>query len=575
MVDNYLINELIEKETGRVFSGNQKFELKLTIDVFYKTLIFPLAKPELRLDGLENRVPNALNKVLNEGMRKIDNLAYFIEFSKIEQYLRKLLFLINPTKFAELEMKKSGLAAFINALNLNPNKINFEKDKIEDLYNDSFYGEHLYRTYNLRNVESHQCESWTNRELYQNIESVLVVYLIATHKYLQKLIDIVEINSTQKNYDFSIYLTSVKANFINRIGRFVDVKGVEDLSFSQSFVIEKNNDQESDRIERKGAVNELRKNQVVENRMLIWGDAGMGKSTTLEYLAYIDALDISTNPSSNIPVYIPLGLLTDKNISLKQSIFNRIGVDSDFGENLLKQGRLNLFLDAINEIPKDDNNQLRTLRLREIDNLLNDYKKTFIIVSNRPQDNNIFNGIPVFLLQKMDSDQIALFVKKNVAGDNFLATIVLDEIKRDERLQKIIRTPLMLSRLLEIVKSHGEMPKSEGEIIEKFIFSLYRREQIEKKDANFDVKKVHRMLRFLGYESLEKKDTNSGMTEDEVLNYFISCKEKYSFNIDTSYILEVSTHLGILERREDMYTFAHQAYQDYYHSQEEKAILGI
>ncbi len=65
------------------------------------------------------------------------------------------------------------------------------------------------------------------------------------------------------------------------------------------------------------------------------------------------------------------------------------------------------------------------------------------------------------------------------------------------------------------------------------------------------------------------------MTEDEVLNYFVRCKEKYSFTIDTSYVLEIATQLGILEKKDAMYTFAHQAYQDYYHAQEENAILGI
>ncbi|HEY5588198.1 MAG TPA: hypothetical protein VIK86_04485, partial [Candidatus Paceibacterota bacterium] len=100
-------------------------------------------------------------------------------------------------------------------------------------------------------------------------------------------------------------------------------------------------------------------------------------------------------------------------------------------------------------------------------------------------------------------------------------------------------------------------------------------EKEEKKDANFDTKKIHRLLRYLGYESLEKKDTNSGMNEDEILNYFVECKNKYGFDTDTIYVLDISTQLGILEKRDDMYTFAHQAYQDYFHAQEEKSILGL
>jgi predicted NACHT family NTPase len=212
--------------------------------------------------------------------------------------------------------------------------------------------------------------------------------------------------------------------------------------------------------------------------------------------------------------------------------------------------------------------------LREIQNLLKLYKKTFIILSNRPQEDNMFKEVPVFQLQKMDMEQIALFLDRNTERKED-AKAILKEINNDERLQKIIKVPLMLSRLIEIYKANGEIPKSEGEIIDKFIFSLYYREVEEKKDGNFNSKTIHILLKYLGYWSLEQKDTNSGMTENEVMNYFLKCKEKYGLMIDLVYVLEIVTQLGIIEKRENLYTFAHQAYQDYFHSQEEQAILGL
>ncbi|WP_190401403.1 NACHT domain-containing protein [Pseudanabaena sp. FACHB-1998] len=565
----------IQKETQRVFQSYTNFKITETIELFEKVLTYPLNKPELKLDGLETRVVNSLEKILIEGLKKVDNLSYFPDFARVEPYLRKILYLTNPTKFNELDIRKSGFAGFINALDLNTNRIDFENTRIENLIGVSNFGEHLFRTYKLRNIESHQCESWTNRELYENIESVLVIYLFATNKCTNSLKPIVEQSKIVKEPDFRGYLESVKENFRSRIGKFIHIKGKEDIALSQSYVIENIVDQDSNKTERKGTVNELRKNQIPEKRMLIWGDAGMGKSTTLEYLAYVDADEKLKNYQSKLPVYLSLGLLTDKNISIKQSIFNKIGVDNSIGEKMLKEGSINLFLDAINEIPRDDNNQLKTFRYREIQNLLNDYKQMFIIISNRPQDENIFKGVSVFHLQKMDGEQIELFLKRNTKETPNLAKLLSDAIKKDSRLEKIIKTPLMLSRLIEIIKSKGEIPKSEGEIIDRFIFSLYQREKEEKKDANFNIKIIHRLLRYLGYESLERKDTNSGMTEDEVLDYFITCKNKYGFQVDTIYILETTTQLGILEQRDGMYTFAHQAYQDYFHAQEEKAILGL
>ena len=126
----------------------------------------------------------------------------------------------------------------------------------------------------------------------------------------------------------------------------------------------------------------------------------------------------------------------------------------------------------------------------------------------------------------------------------------------------------MLSRLIEVAHDEGTIPKSEGEIIHRFIHCLYNREKIDKQDVNFDVSKIHKLLRHLGHESLEDLDTNAGMTEDMVLRYFVKCMRQFGFEIDTIYVLDKVTQLNILERREDVYSFAHQAYQDYYHSQQ-------
>ncbi|HOJ38459.1 MAG TPA: hypothetical protein PLI27_01810 [Ignavibacteriales bacterium] len=51
----------------------------------------------------------------------------------------------------------------------------------------------------------------------------------------------------------------------------------------------------------------------------------------------------------------------------------------------------------------------------------------------------------------MDKNQRILFLEKNKGGNEVIAKIILDEINKDKRLEKIIKTLLMLSRLIEIV----------------------------------------------------------------------------------------------------------------------------
>ncbi|NCI51400.1 NACHT domain-containing protein [Sediminibacterium roseum] len=566
----------IHKETKKAIAGRFHCNELDLIEVFRKVLIFPINNPAIRLNGLETRVMHALDKVFNNGQTKADNHSYFLEIAKIEPFLRKILYLINPERYQQLAATRSGLNSFVKELGLNSGNIKLAMASASNYQNNPQLLDKIIEVYHLRNIESHECDEWTSAELHSHIQNALIVCLFTIDKHLQQISQVLDPYFANQGKDFTDYLNMVINTFEEKMKRFIHIRGKEDFKLSSSIAIELSApEKDQERAERKGNILDLRNNEIPEKRMAIWADAGMGKTTTLEYLSYLDSKDKLTDNQKPLPVYLALGLLTDKNVTIKQSILIKIGVDAEYGDRLLSEGKIHLFLDGLNEIPKDDNFSLRTIRHREIQNLLTQYQETFIILSNRPQDINDFRNIPVFMLQKMDRDQVRDFVTKNTSDNPNIAGQILTAIDEDERLFRIIKTPLMLSRLIEISRVMGELPKSEGEIIRSFINSLYRREREEKKDANFDVKKIDRLLRYLGHITLEKYGTNSGISEDEVLNHFVECKTKYGFEIDTIYVLDTVTQLNILERNGTQYTFAHQAYQDYFHSQEEKAIANL
>lgn len=578
MLENWtIIKNEIFKETRTVVNGRFIRDHSEIIETLKDFLLFPLNNPQLHLDGLETRVLNAMDKILVEGLPKKDNHAYFLEIAKIEPLLRKLLYIVDQPLFNTLSQAKKGLHAFINALNLNPANVNLGASDPSLYTNDANFIDQIIIVYNLRNIESHQCAEWTNAEMHSKIQSILAVQLFIINKFFIEIHQIIDPYFSKAEKDFTNYLKAIRSHFEDKMKRFIHILGKEDLKLSEPSAVEVRSAtiKDGDQIERKGTIQDLRNKEIPEKRMIIWGDAGMGKTTSMEYLSYVDAKAKLADENAPIPVYIPLGLLTDKLVSIKQTLFNKLEIDAEYGEKLLNSDKLNLYLDAINEIPKDENYSLRTLRYKEIQNLLNTYREPFIILSNRPQELNEFKTIPVFSLQKMDIDQIKEFISKNLEQFPELIVKVTDAILADPRLLSIVKTPLMLSRFIEIVRTEGEIPKSEGEIIHHFIESLYRREKEEKKDANFDLKKISRLLRHLGYMSLEKYGTNSGMTEDEVLNDFVATKTKYGFEIDTVYVIEVVTQLNILEKNDGLYTFSHQAYQDYFHSQEERALVNV
>jgi hypothetical protein len=579
------IEESLNEKFQNSFSEQANFKLAETVKVFLSFL----RKERLNdlTDSLQTRfVENdfaKFGKVRKDSANSIEIYFKAIYSTISDNPINGTLANCYERFFREVDAtfwEQESPYLFTNKRNSNPKKdLSYFGDK-------TIFGDKFKLIYDLRNALTHgdteipypssHKDLSDESSFVKDIQDCVIVYLYITHQYLEPLQSYLD---NAEEYDFSTYLTNLKTKFREKITRFVHIRGKEDFHLSNTYVIEQrddfdlNPDEDLEHSkERRGTVDTLRKDQVPEKRMILWGEAGMGKTTTLEYLAYQDAEAYLQGNSQNIPVYLALGLLTDKNISIKQSIFNRLGVDNTQGDSLLKQGKINLFLDAINEIPQDDNNQLRTFRQREIDNLLKDYPNTFIIITNRPQDTNIFNQVPVFILQKMDNTQIAQFLERNALNKE-VKNKIETTIKDDQRLKDIIKTPFMLSRLIEVVARKGEVPTNKGDIIHEFIHSLYVREQIDKKDANFNQKIIHRLLRYLGYESLEQKGTNAGMTEDEVLNIFAKRKTELGVQIDTIYVLEISTQLGILEKQDNLYVFSHQEYQDYYAFEEENAIL--
>lgn len=273
--------------------------------------------------------------------------------------------------------------------------------------------EHIARSYALRNSEfAHICRLDTKRNIY-NLDSVLITCLRAVEINKKALLSNLKKKSINNELNIENYLNEITQQLKKRMSRFIHIRGEENFSVLGSYVIEYQDDT-SDSRRRKGTVEYLRDNSIPERRMMIWGEAGMGKTTTLEYLTYMDAKKRLKDSNYNIPVLVLLGVMTKATYTIKQYICDKLDIGVDICESLLEEGKINLFLDGLNEIPADAGGNLKTLRMREIKQLLRDYPKTFIIITNRPQDTRDFNNVPIFNLIKLSKEEMRDFIKKNV-----------------------------------------------------------------------------------------------------------------------------------------------------------------
>lgn len=370
----------------------------------------------------------------------------------------------------------------------------------------------------------------------------------------------------------------IVSSFKHKMRKFIMLNGEENLYLINRYISEKvynnkDNDNEDNYIVgRSGTIDYLRKNSIPENKMLIWGAAGTGKSTTLEYLSYIDAKDWLNQKTNKIPVLIQLGLLINSDQTIFEFIQDKLSISKEQLDKLFRNGLINLFLDGINEIPYGNN--LLSIRLKEIKTLISNYKKSFFIISNRPEDDNVFKDVPVFNLMRLSDSQMNEYIIKNAAVRS-TEKIIMDAMAKNEHLRNIVRTPLMLSRLVDVVDVTGVIPDSEGEIIGIFLDSLLKREKNEKLETDFDIRKAKYVLRAIAYNGLEEYSTNSGISEEVILTYISKCMKTYCFKTDSFYMLDKLVQLDILAKKESLYLFSHQAYQDYYHSQEMIAVLGL
>lgn len=533
-----------------------------TIELFFEILKKPLSDSSIRLEGLQSRVTNAMNKILLENISMEDKFSFFPEFAKIEPFLKKIVFLIDPTKYAEIEQTRAGLAKSIDFLNLNPNNLRLSNTQPNDVTNVSApFQPHILRSYHLRNIESHLCKNWPSKELFENFESVLIVYLYTVHLHFSELS-----LSVTPEPRFDSYLQEVVIAFEIWKERFVHITGIESFDEIPIHAIEREDWNDRERSLRTGKIDDLRKS-IDENSMVILGEPGMGKSTTMQYMTYNDAklLLSGLKPSDQvrIPIYVELKLLSEGE-SISDYCCNKLGLNVTQLLEYFENGFVTLFLDGLNEVYSERRKPVRN----EIQKLISNYKHLFVIITARPLAySNEFRDTPVFTLQKLDDSQVSEFLDKNCS---ILETknLLMTEITSNNRLGKIVRVPLLLKMLVNVVLSNGgNIPENKTKIIYYFIKNLYLREE-RKLIETIDLRIVHRLLCYLGHTTRSKNASNVGWRIEQFESIIENKIEKSQFKISVYNFIDIAVDLHILVKDGEKYSFIHELYQEFFASEE-------
>lgn len=519
-----VIREIREEE--KYFKNNFYVSFIVLLDFLKKVIESKLKNTSL--DGIDDKffasLSTSFTEISDRGSKiiAIEKLA-----ENFEAFLKKILIIIEENRFNQLKKEKKGkpsLGDILLELNVVDKKV-LTANSIEKVKDYGFIAEHIYRLYEIRN-NVHIANDFSQLQLSQGAISIVLCYLYVTAEYKDKIVKIFN------KKDFIDVIEKIENNYKKWKSKFIHIEGFEkkyddyelddflpyavEMDFDdETSDIEREDDDDFDeevepeyKVKRKGNITDLRKEI---KQMVILGPPGIGKTTTLQYLAY-DIIKGDAN-LNKIPVFVELRHFTAEK-TIENSISNFLNKNTKELDEILRDNKIILFFDGLNEVSINEQQNL----IREIQVLIKKYNDLEIILSSRPDSYNNEFQIPVFMLQPMNDEKIKDFINKNyfnkIKSDDFYKILL-----KHKKLYEMSRNPLILTMLLSIsVKSKGEIPENKGKLLQLFMDWIFSREEKQKKQFDKTTKKI-----FLSYLAFTTRIQNKvGFSLFETIN-IIKC----------------------------------------------------
>ena len=602
MKEWYTDIEKVSKDISqKINTINQSFDLANNISLYNKLLKYNLhLNLNDDLDGLEHNKVIALKSYFDDD--KVDTMAFGIFCSEFESFIKKLYFILEENNFVDDIYKidrtaRLALSPFFKSLNkirplfisdsgqvvddvnlaakdnegshkiavhketgknlfikLLKDKVSFDKyvdeeDKeLEVKFNNTFEL-YLIKSVILRNKYAHQSPSFSGMQSFNNMLNVLTAELLIIDFFKNELNTIFKAISYNHN-DVLDYLNQE----IERISKVKQTYVSLSLKELQSQVGQVNS----------GLIEVILKQK--KGRIRILGQGGAGKSTTLEYLFYNDAINKISNPEeSALPVLVLLSDLSGDETILDH-IAKKINVDIEYIKELMQIGGVKFYFDGVNEILGD--RQSKQNKLLELKRILQEYPDLPVVITDRydldDYQNNMFS-VPTFVIESLNGDQVRAFVLKYCGGLTELENRVIDIIERNNNLLDLFNKPLLLTRAIEIIKVENELPNKEGKIIKKFIDILKKKKKDEKMDPLLNIFNFKLLLSSVANEMYGKSKSNSPITQFKFLKLLAESADNLGIEKSNSgYIIRIGYELDILTKRDQLIQFYHQRYFEFF-----------
>ena len=318
-------------------------------------------------------------------------------------------------------------------------------------------------------------------------------------------------------------------------------------------------------------------------KIMVLADPGMGKSTLLRMEAALKAVEERLNLASNsyseltaridnlaFPLFLRLSDLDEQSgevIDIIPEIIQRNYPKTAPGilhllKQKLEQGKCSLFLDALDEVPKENRNDLKD----KINRFTNNYPCKIICTSRIVGYGGAFVDAAkeveiVPFSQKQTEEYVQTWftnAANDIEDDSVSAEKLITELQDKPQISGLTQNPLLLSLVCSLYQTKGlELPPRKAQVYQKAVDYM-----LEKWSQN-------RNPTSQGVISTKKR-----LLED--LAYHFSCQGKEVFDSNELYnyrhgneklIDELCEEDGIIQkltREGEQYLFLHRTFQEYF-----------